>query len=92
MGGVTDLLRFVNAELRQKYILHQFYILSFACLQIYAKLYPFFVSTRQHFKTTYFSIAFLSNKVVPFKSIVLCECLKCRPQLTTHALRIKVSV
>ena len=45
----------------QKYILHQFYILNFAFSYVMNTnlcQYPFFISTRQHFKTTYFSIDF----------------------------------
>ena len=66
--------------------LYQFYI--FFCAwwtQIYASIRLFFISARQHFKTTYFSIDFLLNKLVPFIYIVLCEYLKCCPQLPTHA-------
>ena len=51
----------LNAELRQKYILHQFYILNFAFLNVMNTnlcQYPFFISTRYHFKTTSFSIDF----------------------------------
>ena len=91
-GVVTNLLRLQNAELRQKYILHQFYIPKFAFsvrdehkfTPVSVLLYLLDSISKQHI--------FLSNKLVPFKCIVLCECLKCRPQLTSHALRIKVSV
>ena len=40
----------------------------------------------------FFYFFFLSNKLVPFKYKVLCECLRCRPQLTAHARGIKNSV
>ena len=56
---VTHLLRLLNAELRQKYIPHQFYILKFASSYVMnTNLCQFFISTRQHFKTIYFSIVF----------------------------------
>ena len=58
---VTDLLQLLNAELRQKYILHQFYILNFAfsyMMNTSLCQYPFFISSWQHLKTTYFSINF----------------------------------
>ena len=45
---VTDLLQLLNAELRQKYILHQFYILNFVfsyMMNTSLCQYPFFISS-----------------------------------------------
>ena len=68
---VTDLLRFLNAELRQKYILHQVYVLSYTFsyvmnTQIYASirsLYPLFFSDFDFFEIRKH---FLSSEIETF--------------------------
>ena len=57
-GGGVMCNRFISASkcrVAAKNISYISFISTiFAFLQIYAKLYPFFESTRQHLKTTYF--------------------------------------